>query len=72
MIMIAIGTVIVCIPLALLVRHRPEDYGYLPDGDTIVVEKSESGKDKQCEPQYANRRDIVSKSTVCSQPNPDS
>jgi MFS family permease len=23
-----------CIPLSLLVRHRPEDYGYLPDGES--------------------------------------
>jgi sugar phosphate permease len=52
MIMIAIGTVIVCIPLALLVRHRPEDYGYLPDGDTVAVEKSQAAIEKQPEANY--------------------
>jgi predicted MFS family arabinose efflux permease len=31
---IAAGTLVVCLPLALLVRHRPEDYDYLPDGDS--------------------------------------
>lgn len=27
-----ISTLIVCIPMALLLRSKPEDYGYLPDG----------------------------------------
>ncbi|MBI2906323.1 MAG: MFS transporter [Chloroflexi bacterium] len=30
------------IPLSLLVRHRPEDYGCLPDGDTVPPQKRES------------------------------
>jgi len=32
---IAAGSVI--LPLSLLVRHKPEQYGYLPDGETIVA-----------------------------------
>ncbi|MBI2830988.1 MAG: MFS transporter [Chloroflexi bacterium] len=27
-----IAVVVICIPLSFLVRHRPEPYGYLPDG----------------------------------------
>jgi len=34
MVIIALGTWIICIPLATLVRHKPEQYGLLPDGDT--------------------------------------
>ena len=32
---------IICIPLSLIARSRPEDYGYLPDGDTNVNNSSE-------------------------------
>lgn len=28
-----LGVWIICLPLSLLLRHRPEKYGYLPDGD---------------------------------------
>lgn len=38
----AIGTFIVCIPLSLAIRNRPEDYGLLPDGDTVVTETTAS------------------------------
>lgn len=36
-----LGTVIlvVCIPLALIFRHRPEQYGYLPDGKSVALEE---------------------------------
>ena len=37
MLMIGIGMLVICLPLSLLVRHRPETYGYLPDGDTTLV-----------------------------------
>jgi sugar phosphate permease len=33
-----IGVFIVILPLSLLVRRRPEDFGLLPDGDTLVSE----------------------------------
>ncbi|MFH0847771.1 MAG: MFS transporter [Chloroflexota bacterium] len=32
-VILAIGIFAVVVPLSLLVRHRPEDYGLLPDGD---------------------------------------
>ena len=31
---IGIGTWVICFPLALVMRHRPEQYGLLPDGET--------------------------------------
>jgi predicted MFS family arabinose efflux permease len=34
MLIIGIGMLVICLPLSLLVRHRPETYGYLPDGET--------------------------------------
>jgi len=31
---LALGMLVVIMPLALVLRHKPEQYGYLPDGDT--------------------------------------
>ncbi|MBI4301643.1 MAG: MFS transporter [Chloroflexi bacterium] len=36
--MIAFGVVVVGVPAALCMRHRPEPYGYLPDGDPPAEE----------------------------------
>jgi MFS family permease len=33
-VILAIGLLAVCLPLSLLVRHKPEQYGYQPDGET--------------------------------------
>ena len=41
MVFIGIGAVVLLIPLSLLVRHKPEQYGYLPDGDMSVEQASE-------------------------------
>jgi MFS family permease len=35
--MIGIATWIIGFPISLLMRHRPEQYGYLPDGETRVI-----------------------------------
>ncbi len=35
MVIIGIGLWVVGLPLCLVIRHRPEQYGYLPDGDTV-------------------------------------
>lgn len=34
MVILALGMFLVCLPLVLLIRHKPEHYGYLPDGET--------------------------------------
>jgi MFS family permease len=36
--MVIIGVAALCIilPLSLIVRHKPEQYGYLPDGDKVI------------------------------------
>lgn len=31
---LAVGLLAVCLPLSLVVRHKPEQYGYQPDGET--------------------------------------
>jgi predicted MFS family arabinose efflux permease len=36
MLVIGIGMLVICLPLSLFVRHKPEAYGYLPDGDAAV------------------------------------
>jgi sugar phosphate permease len=41
MIFFGIGAIVILIPVSLLVRHKPEQYGYLPDGDTAVEQASE-------------------------------
>jgi len=33
---LAFGVLVIVLPLALLLRHKPQQYGYLPDGDQIV------------------------------------
>jgi sugar phosphate permease len=40
---LAIGLLVVCLPLSLLVRHKPEQYGYQPDGEaenTVIFNNS--------------------------------
>jgi len=37
---LAIGMVAICLPLSLLVRHKPEQYGYQPDGAVYKDVKS--------------------------------
>lgn len=32
-IIVGVAVWVICVPLASLIRHRPEQYGYLPDGD---------------------------------------
>jgi len=41
---LAFGVLFIVLPLALLLRHKPQQYGYLPDGDTQQIEKTSAGK----------------------------
>ncbi len=34
LVFIGVASWLICIPLSLLMRHRPKQYGYLPDGET--------------------------------------
>ncbi|MFC1533294.1 MFS transporter [Thermodesulfobacteriota bacterium] len=34
---LGLGVVIVNLPLSIVMRHKPEQYGYLPDGETITA-----------------------------------
>ncbi|MDD4877348.1 MAG: MFS transporter [Dehalococcoidales bacterium] len=36
-----IGVWVIVIPLTLVLRHKPEQYGYLPDGDVLVVKQTQ-------------------------------
>ena len=37
MVIIAFGTLVIIMPLSFIMRHRPEDYGYHPDGEADIV-----------------------------------
>ena len=41
-IFLSLGLVMLTVglPLALLIRHRPEEYGYLPDGESAAIEET--------------------------------
>ena len=34
LVIVAVAAWLICIPLSTLMRHRPQQYGYLPDGET--------------------------------------
>lgn len=40
---LAAGMLALCLPLALLVRHKPEQYGYQPDGEAATTITSGNG-----------------------------
>ncbi len=42
---LAVGMLVICVPLSLLVRHRPEQYGYVPDGEKNNIVRSNSLND---------------------------
>jgi MFS family permease len=35
---LGVAMLVICIPLTFIIRHRPEQHGYLPDGKSPVVE----------------------------------
>jgi sugar phosphate permease len=42
LVIMSISTLAVGLPAALLIRHKPEQYGYLPDGDLEVTPEAKS------------------------------
>lgn len=38
MIYLGVGALVIFLPLVMVVRHKPEQYGYLPDGDNAVLQ----------------------------------
>jgi sugar phosphate permease len=40
LVFLTIGLLALCLPLSLLIRHKPEQYGYLPDGEMSNIEIS--------------------------------
>ena len=43
MVILAIGALALIVPLSLLFRHKPEQYGYLPDGDDPGAARANTG-----------------------------
>jgi len=59
---LAMGMIAICLPLSLLVRHKPERYGYLPDGE---VSGAVIG-DKRCVPAQTLGVDVRAKQALRS------
>ena len=58
--LLALGALVLILPLSLMFRHKPEQYGYLPDGDPpgtvqlkLEAEKAEKEKTAVEEPSYS-------------------
>jgi sugar phosphate permease len=48
LIILGLGMWVLGIPLSLVIRHRPEQYGYLPDGETPTeLNLSHEGRDRE-------------------------
>jgi len=41
MVVVGFGVLVIVMPLSFIVRHKPEQYGYQPDGETIVMDTPE-------------------------------
>jgi MFS family permease len=59
---LALGMLIICLPLSLLVRHKPEQYGYVPDGGKNLIVKSNGLN----EPAISHEADIKPRQAVQS------
>jgi MFS family permease len=63
LIILAIGMLALCLPLSLLVRHKPEQYGYQPDGEaenTVILNNS-SAPAKTAEVNIGTRQALKSR-----------
>ena len=41
---LAFGVLIIALPLSMLLRHKPQQYGYLADGETVPVDETSGSK----------------------------
>lgn len=59
---LAIGMLALCLPLSLVVRHKPEQYGYQPDGETegALTSSASSAQAKPAEASIATRQALKS------------
>jgi len=69
LVILGIGVWVVCLPLSLIIRHKPEQYGYRPDGraDASLAEgkESEAGQTKAApvpEVEYSAREALKTRS----------
>jgi len=60
---LAIGMLVLCLPLSLVVRHKPEQYGYQPDGEAegTLTPSSNSTQPKLPEVSIATRQALKSR-----------
>jgi len=63
LIILAMGMLALCLPLSLVVRHKPEQYGYLPDGEaeSTLTSSSNSTQAKITEVSIATRQALKSR-----------
>jgi sugar phosphate permease len=60
---LAIGVLIICLPFSLLVRHKPEQYGYQPDGEAAntMISNNSSAQAKVAEVNIGTRQALKSR-----------
>jgi sugar phosphate permease len=60
---LAIGMLALCLPLSLVVRHKPEQYGYLPDGEAegTLTSTTNSAQAKATETNIGTRQALKSR-----------
>ena len=60
---LGLGMLVLGLPLSLIIRHKPEQYGYLPDGDvnTTVVTEENTDSSRRDEVNITTRQALASK-----------
>ena len=51
MVIVGLGMLAIGLPLSLVLRHKPEQYGYQPDGDTYTAVETKEEQKPQLEPE---------------------
>ncbi|HSW57989.1 MAG TPA: MFS transporter [Dehalococcoidales bacterium] len=63
---LGIGALVICLPLSLVVRHRPEQYGLRPDGEKAPEEKAAGANNAQSIPALSTGRDYTTREALTS------